>query len=139
MNQVTYEQNLAVAADKAWQVLADFGGFLKWAGSGSVETEGEGQGMIRHLDMEGVGKVSERADVIDHDNRILVYTLTQGQPIGMAKYQATVQLKASDTGCNISWLGEFDTIEEAAPDTVATALEEVYSNLSTALLTYVTT
>jgi len=139
MNKVTYEENLQLSADSAWQVLADFGGFLKWAASGSIELEGEGPGMIRRLNMDGApGITAERADVIDHETRTLVYTLVEGNPIGMASYRARVQLHAvGDNACNITWLGEFTAIDGADPDEVTTALKGAYVGMTKALVAYV--
>ena len=139
MNRVTFERNLGVSADQVWPVLADFGGFLKWAASGSIDIEGEGPGMIRRINLEGqAGLIAERADVIDHDTKTLVYTLVEGNPIGMASYRARVQLHAmGDDVCSISWLGEFEAVDGADADTVVTALEGAYIGMTTALEAYV--
>ncbi len=139
MNKVTREENLPVSVDSAWQVLADFGGFLNWAASGSIELEGEGPGMIRRLDMDGAPEITaERADVIDDDTRTLVYTLVEGNPIGMSSYKAKVQLHATGYNtCNITWQGEFTAVDGTDPDQVAAALKGAYVGMTKALVAHV--
>ena len=53
MNQVEISVGIAVDASRAWEVLADFGAFLDWAGGGQgeIRIEGEGIGMTRHLEL----------------------------------------------------------------------------------------
>ncbi len=90
------ESLLAVSADKAWSVLADFGNFLAWAsgGVGSCRIEGEGIGMVRHLDIPGLGPIAERLDALEHDTCTLGYTLLSKGMAGMDEYAARVQVVA---------------------------------------------
>ena len=140
MQQVDLTLSLDVSAPDAWAVLADFPGFLKWAGGGegSIEIEGEGIGMIRHLDMPGADKMAERLDQLDPDTTTLGYSLLYGNPIGMAEYRAVVKLTSTgENSCQVDWHGEFIPAAEQEAHAVARSLESAYHGMSNALVAYV--
>ena len=136
MTIVTAEIRVDAPLDAAWAVLADFGRFTEWAGGpgATSELEGEGVGMIRHMDIPGVGKMAETLDVADHDTKTLGYTLVYGDPIGMAKYTARVRLEdGGDGACVAHWHGEFEAADGADDATVSEALNGSYEGMSQAL------
>ena len=45
MAELYVVESVSVAAEKIWAVLADFSGFLNWAGAGEIRIEGEGVGI----------------------------------------------------------------------------------------------
>ena len=117
MQTLTYQHSIDVPADAAWNVLADFGAFLDWAGSpgASIEVSGAGMGMIRHLTIEGYGTIGERLDTLDPDTRTLAYTLVEGQPLGMTTYQARLTVTpTSASACRLDWSGRFEGEDETA-------------------------
>ncbi|MFN3233567.1 MAG: SRPBCC family protein [Alphaproteobacteria bacterium] len=137
MATVKVDTVLDVSADAAWAVLADFGGFLNWAGDGSssAEIEGDGVGMIRHLEMPGIGKFGEQLTVLDHDSKTLAYKIAYGAPLGMASYGATVTLQDKGDGtCAANWIGEFEGGDEAA---ISEGLKGSYAGMSDSLAAYV--
>jgi carbon monoxide dehydrogenase subunit G len=137
---VSCETELQCAATQAWSVLADFGHFLEWAtaGAGSIRLEGEGIGMVRHLDIPGLGQMSERLDVRDGKAMLLAYSLTTPGAGGMARYQANVQVSAVGTGgCKLNWTGEFEPLPELAVAEVSAELESAYRAMSVGLQAYV--
>ena len=140
MSSLDLSVDLDIAAENAWAVLADFPGFLKWAAGrqGSIEIEGEGVGMIRHMDLPGTGKMAERLDRLDPETMTIGYTLVYGNPAGMAKYQAVVNVNgtAEDT-CRIDWHGEFTAAAGGDENTVSGNLEAAYHGMSAALVEYV--
>jgi hypothetical protein len=136
MTRVDLTVDLDVPVENAWRVLADFPAFLEWAGvgEGTIEIEGDGIGMIRHMDLPGVGKMAERLDSLDHDNHTIGYTLAYGNPIGLAEYSAVVRLEpAGDGSCRIIWHGEFTPADGYDSATVAESLEGSYHGMSAAL------
>ena len=136
MAEVTVVKNLAASADKIWTVLADFAGFLNWAGAGEIRIEGEGVGMIRHLNM-GVGEIAERLDVLDHNEKIIGYSLVYGEPIGMKIYRARVQVLPADSdSCEIHWHGEFEPAQAGAEEETAQLLKGAFGGMSDALVAY---
>ena len=140
------EVNLTVSVDapakKVWEVLADFSGFLNWAGGGAgeISIEGEGIGMVRHLKMSG-DELAERLILLDPVKRMLGYDLVYGEPLGMKRYKAIVQVVDGgvvDGGavCEIIWKGEFDTGDPDSEDQVASALSAAYEGMTGALVSY---
>ncbi|MEM8500763.1 MAG: SRPBCC family protein [Pseudomonadota bacterium] len=128
------------SADAAWQVLADFGNFLPWAtgGAGTSRLEGEGQGMVRHLDIPGIGLVSERLDQLDNASQTLAYSLTSANMAGMASYSASIQLVAQGTErCKLIWRGEFEPQAGMESEDVMKALAGSYDIMSQGLEAFV--
>ena len=133
--------NLTVSADapaeKVWEVLADFSGFLNWAGGGAGEItiEGEGIGMVRHLKMSG-DEIAEKLILLDPIKRMLGYELVYGEPLGMKQYKAIVQVVDDGTFCEIIWKGEFDTGDLNSEEPTADALSAAYEGMTEALVSY---
>ena len=133
--------NLTVSADapaeKVWEVLADFSGFLNWAGGGAGEItiEGDGIGMVRHLKMSG-DEIAEKLILLDPINRMLGYELVYGEPLGMKKYKAIVQVVDDGAVCEIIWKGEFDTGDPNSEEPAADALSAAYEGMTVALVSY---
>lgn len=140
MTTVTYDQDLDLPADTVWEVLKDFGGFLKWGGGGqgTIEVEGEGVGMMRTLNIPGLGLIQERVEVLDPATKTLSYRLVGGQPLGMAEYLAVVRLNESGDGaCRIAWHGEFEGAEGMDTSKIAANLEGSYVGMSDSLVAYI--
>ncbi len=137
MKEVNVTIPAAVPGEKAWEVLADFGGFLKWAGGGTGEItiEGEGIGMIRHLKME-VGELAERLTVLDPVERKLGYDLVYGEPLGMKQYKALVQVVDTGSTCELIWQGELDSGDPDSEDEVGDNLVAAYEGMTQALVSY---
>ena len=138
MKRIQKSIHCSAPAENVWLVLADFAGFLNWAGGGQgeIRIEGEGIGMIRHLKM-GVGEIAERLVYCDQDRRELGYELVYGEPIGMKQYRATVAISEAEEGCDIKWTGEFVPVDPAGEDSVAATLAATYAGMTAALDSYV--
>ena len=123
---------------KIWSVLADFAGFLEWAGGpgDTIRIEGEGVGMIRHLSTS-VGEIAEKMTELDSEQLILAYELVYGEPIGMKKYRAQVQVKSTGEKCELHWLGAFEPADPLAEDSVAKTLNATYQGMSQLLAAHV--
>ena len=125
-------------AEIVWTVLADFGGFLNWAGGGQGEItiESEGIGMIRHLKM-GVMEMGEQLTLLDANSMQIGYKIDYGEPIGMKTYQAlvTVTSTGADT-CEVHWSGEFTAADPTAEDEVAAMLGGSYQGMNQGLEAY---
>ena len=140
MTILEMENELSCDTDAAWQVLADFGNFLVWAtgGAGTCELEGEGVGMIRHLDIPGLGKISERLDGLDDSTRTLAYTLVSEDMAGMKKYGASVRVvEGADGSGRLQWRGEFEAADGLDPDEVKASLSGSYTMMAQGLEAYV--
>ncbi|MEH6571319.1 MAG: hypothetical protein V7709_19715 [Halioglobus sp.] len=53
-----------------------------------IEGEGEGVGMVRHLDIPGIGKMAERMDQCDMQSQSLGYTLVCGNPAHTTQWRS---------------------------------------------------
>ena len=139
MPSVSVERIVDFPPDKVWAVLADFGAFQAWAmgGEGSSKVEGDGPGMVRLLDVPSMGEIAERLEKADGENHHLVYSLFHGNPLGMMRYTANVQLSPEPGNkCKISWHGEFDPLPDANASTVAQNLRGSYNTMTDALAAY---
>ena len=144
MKTVTHDQDLPLSAANAWAVLAEFAGFLKWAAGGpeggaTVEIVGEeGIGMIRRMNIPGIGIVGERLVRRDDANKVLSYEIAEGKPLGMDTYIAVVTLTETDAGtCHIDWNGSMTAIEGADEAVVAQSLQGSFIGMSEALTAYI--
>ena len=139
MKEVNLILSTDVAAEKVWALLADFRGFLNWAGGGAgeISIEGEGIGMVRHLKMSGE-ELAERLTLLDPDNKRLGYDLVYGEPLGMKQYKAVVQVVDTGSGCDIIWKGVFDTEDPGSQDQTGAALSAAYEGMTGALVAYLT-
>ena len=140
MTDVKVENILDVPIDSAWAVLADFGGFLNWAGGEGATAEiiGDGIGMVRDMDLPGLGNIAEKLTVLDHETRTLGYELVKGTPVGMGSYGCRVNLtEAGDGQCQINWHGMFEPVEGTPTDQVAEGLKGSYEGMSSALEAFV--
>ncbi len=140
---ITLEQQHSINcdADESWQVLADFGNFLAWAtaGTGTAKLEGEGIGMIRHLDIPGLGQVSERLDKLDHAARTLGYTMVSEPMAGMAVYSAEVRVVHEANGTSsLVWCGRFEPLPGFESEDVKHSLSQSYALMSQALDAFIT-
>ncbi|MFK8049408.1 MAG: SRPBCC family protein [Halioglobus sp.] len=140
MTVLEKENSLACDSDGTWRALADFGNFLAWAtgGAGTARLEGEGVGMIRHLDIPGLGCVSERLDLLDDASRTLGYSMVSETMAGMARYSATVQVMTDGTGqCRLRWRGDFEAVAGADSEEVGNSLAASYAMMSQGLEVFV--
>lgn len=139
MRTVIYEHEIPVPVNAAWEVFADFGRFAEWNGLPvELEISGDGVGMIRSMDIPGIGRISERLDRLDDANRELAYALVEGNPLGMVEYRAEVILSAAgEARTLLQWRGEFAGEPGADLDQMATALTGSYTGMSEALGSFV--
>lgn len=137
MTEVNLTVSVDAPAEKVWDVLADFSGFLNWAGGGAGEItiEGEGIGMVRHLKMSG-DELAERLTLLDPVNRRFGYDLVYGEPLGMKQYKAIIQVVDVGSVCEIVWKGEFDTGDPSSEDQAGVALSAAYEGMTAALVSY---
>ena len=144
---VTFDRDLSVSADAAWAVLADFEGFLEWAAGGpdggaTIKITGEagadGIGMIRRMNIPGIGTVGERLVRREPGNKLLSYEICEGKPLGMDTYVAVVTLSEKGDGtCHIDWTGDMTAVAGADESAVATSLQGSFTAMSDALESFV--
>ncbi|HET7202950.1 MAG TPA: SRPBCC family protein [Steroidobacteraceae bacterium] len=111
MAEVTTTETLAAPADAVWRLLADFGAIERWWPKDSpvpiesVRIEGDGIGMVRHIQNAGVPQpVSERLDYLDPSSRTLVLSIIGKRPPGITAYVAEGRVEQLDaTACRMHY------------------------------------
>lgn len=128
MTTVTVSEDIRAGADQVWAALSDFGGVQAGGPISSVETEGQGVGMLRTLHI-GDGKVVERLDRHDADARVFAYSiLNDDSPLPVAGYAATVEIADNGDGtCTVNWTGNFEPKGAGEAD-ACKVVEGIYRN-----------
>jgi len=94
--------------------------------------------MTRHLDIPGLGLVSERLDRLDHTSRTLAYPMVSETMAGMARYSATVQVITDGAGqCCLRWRGDFEPLPGIEGEEVGNSLAGFYTQMSQGLEAFV--
>jgi len=109
--EIRVTAELAAPAASIWQLLEDFGNIQRWWPDDAatriehVEVEGQGVGMIRHIQNRGARhRVSERLDFIDPAARTLVLSIVGTRPMGITAYVAEGRIVEVDaTRCRMDY------------------------------------
>ncbi len=103
MVEVTVERDYEFGSDQVWAVFADFGNVSWVPGIEKVELEGEGIGMIRHLSVPVLPPLHERLDALDHEQKVLEYSIPRVEYIGVKDYHARAQVLELEPGrCRVT-------------------------------------
>ena len=127
MASVTVARNLARDPNEVWALLANFGETQWIPMADHVTLEGEGVGMRRLLHMEGAEPIIEQLDAIDHDARVLTYSI-ENNPLPTSEYQAVCTVSAARGGTQIEWVVTFEPIGDEAE--VAGMISAVYDMMA---------
>jgi len=131
---ITHAEEFDAPVSAVWDLLADWGSILDWMPNNyiaSLQLEGEGVGVVRHLVTRNGVHLSERLDALDRESGILELSLTNELPWGLLSYRARGRLEAiSEKKCRLTWQG---TLEMAVPgpeyDRVVALLKKSYANM----------
>jgi len=108
-------------ADAVWAVVGDFGGIAGWMpGVESCVVDGDDR-VIKMMGME----VIERLESRDDDERVLVYGIAGGVPVG--NHKATISVVAVGSGSHVTWAVEVE------PDEMTDMMHQVYQQSLQAL------
>ncbi|MCP5026651.1 MAG: SRPBCC family protein [Actinomycetia bacterium] len=106
-SEVVVTDTVAASIADVWRVASDFGGIDKiMDGIESLETEGEGVGMLRKIPMGG-GEVVERLEELDEANYRTAYSIITA-PLPFKDYYAVIQLSEVEGGTEVAWSGSFE-------------------------------
>ena len=104
MVEVQIEREYGFSAEDVWAVIADFGDVGWVPGIEQVEVEGEGIGMIRHLTVPVYPPLHEKLEAIDHEAKLLEYSIPAVEYIGVRDYVARAQVIDLSLGrCRVLW------------------------------------
>ena len=135
-HRVTTERQMEAALEDVWRYLGDFGSLKHWVADGensNMTVTGEGIGCVRDFNLPSVGDVQHRLDELDHEAHRMTYSLTKGNPLGMASYSVSAWLTHTSDGCLMSWDGSFTADDGADTDTMVEQLKGAYLDMSVRL------
>ena len=108
-------------ADAVWAVVGDFGGIAGWMpGVESCRTDGDDR-IIAMMGMEITERLERRYD----DDRVLVYGIVGGVPVG--NHKATITVTPAGSGTRVTWDVEVE------PDEMTDMMHQVYQQSLDAL------
>ena len=113
MGKARAEIDIDRPADAVWAVVGDFGGIGGWMpGIESCHVDGDD----RFLKMMGM-EIIERLERRDEDERVIVYGIVGGVPVG--NHSATITVRPGD-GSHVTWDVEVE------PDEMTDMMHQVY-------------
>ena len=125
MTAVKLSQDLPVPAQAVWSVIGGFNGLPDWHPAvEKSETKTEDGARIRTLSLAGGGRIVERLESADENERSYTYSLLSG-PLPVADYTATIRVRDAGSGCSIEWSSEF-TPSGAPENEAVAAIRGVY-------------
>jgi hypothetical protein len=113
---VTVTRAVAVSAtpDKAWAVIADFGGISTWLppAASSPADHGNDIGSVRTITLKAPGDptIVEKLTAYDPAKHSYSYDIVQVDPkvLPVVNYHSTIRVVASKAGTKVVWQGTFD-------------------------------
>ncbi|WP_262967285.1 SRPBCC family protein [Methylobacter psychrophilus] len=113
IEQINVTKNLTVNADQAWAAISSIGGLERWFPIiADCSVLGAGVGASRFLTLVDGGKITDRIDTIDHQQRSLRYNRIESQ-FPVQSYLGTVNIsKVHDNSAKLSWIVAIDVQEE---------------------------
>lgn len=113
MGHCTVTRRVAADATRVWAKLRAFDDVSWIPGAGTVDVEGEGPGMRRHI-AAGGSRIVERLVSIDDGTRTLVYSIDENNPLPVTRYEAVATVEQDTDGSTITWAVDFDADDEHA-------------------------
>ena len=138
MIEIEHRRDTDLSANAIWEELRHFDRVLNWIPGGDQSTitvQGEGVGAVRELQLATQGPVGHRLLILDDEQRMLSYELTDGKPIGMQDYVVVATVAPTDGGgCTIRWSGRMTADASLDEREVGRALEVALANMTTGLI-----
>ena len=111
MASVLVQANLAASQDEVWQLVADFGGLMKFANPRMIKSctvDGFGVGAVRTIETADGGVIRERLESLEPHARRLAYSIVGESPLPLTNYMATMMVTGHSNGCQIDWVSTFE-------------------------------
>ena len=129
MIRVLVKKEVAAPADRLWKQVGDFGDVSWIQGVTRSELEGQGVGMVRSLYVGDGPPVREQLEAHDEEARSIGYTITQGNPMPVTDYHATVAVVPDGPErSRLEWGCRFEASGVSEPEAKA-AVEGMYGVL----------
>ncbi len=129
MIRVLVKREVAAPADRLWKLVGNFGDVSWMNGVTRSELEGQGVGMVRSLYVGDGPPVREQLEAHDEGARSIGYTITQGNPMPVTDYHATVAVVPDGPErSRLEWGCRFEASGVSEPEAKA-AVEGMYGVL----------
>jgi len=121
MIEIEVRRTIPAPADAVWHELRSFEGIENWlAMIEHSEVRGHGAGATRVCTTADGGRLVERLEEVDDDERRLVYTI-QEAPMPLQDYRSTMRvLRDGADASTVVWSAAFDAPDDAAEQLEAT-------------------
>ncbi|MDZ7691951.1 MAG: SRPBCC family protein [Balneolaceae bacterium] len=127
MQKVKVTGTINAPAEDVWELVSNFNGLDQFVEAiANCSTEGAGIGAIRTLTLQDGGKVKEKLESQDADNKVLTYSIVES-PMPIQNYTGTLQVNELEDGkSEFIWSSTFEAAE-GKEDEMKEALEGLYS------------
>lgn len=113
IEQINVTKTITINADQTWAAISSIGRLDRWFPIiADCSVFGTGEGATRILTLVDGGKINDRIEFIDHQQRSLRYNRIES-PFPVQSYFGTVKVcKVNDAHAELSWTVEIDVQEE---------------------------
>jgi len=113
-------------AEDVWKLVSNFNGLDKFVEAiANCTMEGSSIGAVRTLTLQDGGKVREKLENLDADNKALTYSIVKS-PMPIKNYTGTIAVKViSDRQSEFTWSSTFEAADGTEED-MKEALEGLY-------------
>ncbi|MDJ0942929.1 MAG: SRPBCC family protein [Kiloniellales bacterium] len=110
MPKVVLKSDVAAAPDVLWRAIRDFSALGRWNPLVlSLDSDGDGEGSTRRVELEGAGTFVERLDRRNDGERTYSYSIVES-PLPIS--EGTVEVRVKDNGdgtATVEWTGSFES------------------------------
>ena len=127
MTKVSMSTEMKVPADQVWKLIGGFNALSDWHPAvEKTDVEGDGVGSVRTLSLAGGGKIVERLESVDDNERVYTYSIMDA-PLPLADYVSTIRVRDEGDGqaTVVEWSSEFKP-RGAAENAAVQAVEDIY-------------
>ncbi len=108
MFEAEVSREIAVPANTAWSLLADWGNAAWIPGPEKVEVVSAGTAVTRRLFIPGAAPIEETMLASDAAAGTVDYTIAVGELFTLADYRGRIAVVAAGEGCRVDWHCSFD-------------------------------
>jgi len=103
MQTLSFSENLEQDIQTVWEIISDLSRTDWVPGVNEISLNDD----TREFFMEGMGKITEKILLCDHENKVLKYSAIES-PVELNHHLACIELSENDVGCEFKWTTEID-------------------------------
>lgn len=128
MHKVEVSGTVDAPSNDVWKLAGNFSELDRFVEAiTGCTTNGSGVGAVRTLYLQDGGKVKERLESLDNDQKILTYSILES-PMPIEDYTGTIRVEeVNEARSEFSWSSTFNASDEVAND-MKEALEGLYKS-----------